>query len=155
MAQHLVLSTQSTHPPTLTQLKHGSLYLHLDFSDSPSANMSSSREPGSLARPPPKSGLTGTDSGAHRPALLVRGSRGYGRGFGNDAFELGVRVQTETHIDNSDGLGAQTVELSKVDSRSSTTGASGKGVPVQYDPERGDSHYDEDDTRHYDIDAKR
>lgn len=118
--------------------------------------MSSSREPASLGRPThPKSGLVGTDSGNGRSAILVRGSRGYGRGFGDDTFELGVRVQTETHIDNSDGAGIQTVELHRVDSHSSTTGASGKGVPAQYDLERGDDKYDEEDTRHYDLDAKR
>ena len=66
-----------------------------------------------------------------------------------------MRVQTETHIDNSDGAGVQTVELHRVDSHSSMTSASGKGVPVQYDPERGDDKYDEEDTRHYSIDAKR
>ncbi|KAF8609586.1 hypothetical protein BDV93DRAFT_540834 [Ceratobasidium sp. AG-I] len=134
MAQHLVLSTQN-------------------FNDSPSGNLSSSREPASLARPPhPKSGV---ESGTNRPAMLVRGSRGYGRPFGNDTFELGVRVQTETHIDNSDGAGVQTVSLHRVDSHSSMTSASGKNVPVQYDPERGDDKYDEEDTRHYGIDAKR
>lgn len=79
----------------------------------------------------------------------MRGPRARGRGgLGSDTFELGVRVQTETHMDHDDA-GARTVELHRVESLSST-GASGKGIPAQYDAERGYDRYDEDDTRHYD-----
>lgn len=148
MAQHLVLSTQRKPFLASIQLKQRLTYtLNLGPDGSPSGNLSSSREPVSLVRPPPKSSLVGTDSGNHRPVILTQGSRGYGHGFGGDAFELGVRVQMDTHIDKADGSDVQTVKLHRVDSHSSTTGASGKGVPVQYDVERGDDRYDYDDAK--------
>ncbi|CAE6455456.1 unnamed protein product [Rhizoctonia solani] len=141
MAQHLVLSTQN-------------------FNDSTSAHYSSGQNlPSSGARPPFHGGKAFlSDSGKTRPSssVVVRGPGGGGRTghMGTDTFELGVRIQTETHMDNGEDIGARTVDLQKVDSRSSTTGASGKGVPVQYDPERGYGNYDEDDTRKYDHDVK-
>ncbi|KAJ1311237.1 hypothetical protein OPQ81_009737 [Rhizoctonia solani] len=139
MAQHLVLSTQS-------------------FNDSTSGHYSSAREPPSSGgRPPFQAKGYLSESGKTRPAssIVVRGPGGRnGHAMATDTFELGVRIQTETHMDSGVDIGARTVDLQKVESRSSTTGASGKGVPVQYDPERGYDHYDEDDTRQYDRDAK-
>ncbi|KAG8691506.1 hypothetical protein FRC11_002402 [Ceratobasidium sp. 423] len=136
MAQHLVLSTQN-------------------FNDSTSAaHFSSSRGPPSGGRPFQGKGFL-SESGKTRPtsSIVARGPGGRS-GLPTDTFELGVRVETETHMDNGEDLGARTVDLKRVDSRSSTTDASGKGVPVQYDPERGYGQYDEDDTRQYDRDAK-
>ncbi|CCO29386.1 hypothetical protein RSOLAG1IB_02656 [Rhizoctonia solani AG-1 IB] len=136
MAQHLVLATQN-------------------FNDSTSANYSSTREPPSLGRPVfPAKAFRSSESGNTRPvsSVIVRGPGGRtGRGNPNDTFELGVRVQTETHMDNGDDNGVRTVDLQRAESRSST-GASGK---VQYDPERGYGPYDEDETRKYDSDAKQ
>lgn len=71
---------------------------------------------------------------------MVHGSGRRGRGFGSDTFELGVRVQTETHMDRGD-VGTRTVELSKIESNSSAE-LSGKGVTP--DPERGYGHYNPD-----------
>ncbi|QRV91421.1 hypothetical protein RhiJN_19439 [Ceratobasidium sp. AG-Ba] len=137
MAQHLVLSTQNFNGTSSTN------------------NVSSSRDPTLANRPQyPKS--LGAESAKYRPTSLIRSPRGYGRGgYASDTFELGVRVQTETHMETDDlpHSGARTVELQRAESISSTTGNSGKGVPVQYDPERGYA-YDEEDTRQYIVDAK-
>lgn len=132
MSQHLVLSTQR-------------------FNDSSSTNYSSSRDPVSArnAALAHAKGTQGTESSKARPtSLVVRG-----RHPPTDTFELGVRIQTETHMDNGNDVGVRTVDLHRVESLSST-GASGKGVPAQYDPERGYDHDDEDDSRQYDRDAK-
>ncbi|KAF8707610.1 hypothetical protein RHS03_04030, partial [Rhizoctonia solani] len=136
MAQHLVLSTQN-------------------FNDSTSANYSSAREPPSLGRPVfPAKGFQSSESGKTRPtsSITVHGSgiRNL-RGNPTDTFELGVRIQTETHMDTEGDGGVRTVDLQRVESHSST-GASGK---VKYDPERGYEPYDEDETRRYDSDAKQ
>ncbi|KAG9104869.1 hypothetical protein FRC06_006694 [Ceratobasidium sp. 370] len=95
------------------------------------------------------------ESGKHRPTSLVRSPRGHGRGgYGTDTFELGVRVQTETHMETDGHLvSARAVELQRAESLSSTTGASAKGFPGQYDLERGDDKYEED-ARQYALDAK-
>ncbi|CAE7073543.1 unnamed protein product [Rhizoctonia solani] len=135
MAQHLVLATQN-------------------FNDTTSANYSNSRDlPSSGARPPFKGFLS--ESGKTRPtsSVVVRAPGGR-HPMGTDTFELGVRIQTETHMDHGEDVGARTVDLQKVESRSSTTDTSGKNDLVKYDPERGYSQYDEDDTRQYDRDAK-
>ncbi|CAE6490580.1 unnamed protein product [Rhizoctonia solani] len=136
MAQHLVLSTQN-------------------FNDSTSANYSSAREPPSLGRPVfPAKGFQSSESGKTRPtsSITVHGSgiRNL-RGNPTDTFELGVRIQTETHMDTEGDGGVRTVDLQRVESHSST-GASGK---VKYDPERGYEPYDEDETHRYDSDAKQ
>ncbi|KAG8745738.1 hypothetical protein FRC10_007218, partial [Ceratobasidium sp. 414] len=123
------------------------------FNDAASTNnMSSSRDPTLAGRPHPQS--LGIESGKHRSASLVRSPRGQGRGgYGADTFELGVRVQTETHMETDElPVSARAVELQRAGSFSSTTGTSAKGVPVQYDLERGDDKYE--DTRQYELDAK-
>ncbi|KAG9126618.1 hypothetical protein FRC07_002768 [Ceratobasidium sp. 392] len=133
MAQHLVLDTQN-------------------FNDNSSTiNVPSSHDP-TLARQHPKS--LGVESGKHHPTSLVHTPRGHGRnGFGGDTFELGVRVQTETHMDMDDlPAGTRAVDLQRAESFSSM-GASGKGVPVQYDPERGYDKYEENN-RQFGYDAK-
>ncbi|KAG8726540.1 hypothetical protein FRC12_023306, partial [Ceratobasidium sp. 428] len=134
MAQHLVLATQN-------------------FNDNASTiNIPSTHDP-TLARAHPKA-LT-IDSGKHYPSSFVRTPRGHDRsGYGGDTFELGVRVQTETHMDMDElPVGSRAVELRRAESLSSTTGASGKGLPVQYDPERGYDKYEED-SRQHSFDAK-
>ncbi|CAE6388871.1 unnamed protein product [Rhizoctonia solani] len=135
MAQHLVLSTQN-------------------FNDTTSANYSNTREiPSSGGRPFHGKGFL-SDSAKIRPSSSTV-VRPHGRHpAGADTFELGVRIQTETHMDSGEDSGARTVDLQRAESRSSMTDASGKGVPVQYDPERGYGQYDDDDTRKYDRDAK-
>ncbi|CAE6395923.1 unnamed protein product [Rhizoctonia solani] len=136
MAQHLVLATQN-------------------FNDSTSANYSSAREPPSLGRPVfAAKGFQSSESSKTRPtsSVIVRGPGGRAiPAKTTDTFELGVRIQTETHMDNGDDNGARTVDLQRAESRSST-GASGK---VQYDPERGYGPYDEDETHRYDSDVKQ
>ncbi|CUA76897.1 hypothetical protein RSOLAG22IIIB_02376 [Rhizoctonia solani] len=136
MAQHLVLSTQN-------------------FNDTTSAHYSNSRDLPSSARPPFSAKGFSSESGKTRPtsSVVMRGPAGR-HPMATDTFELGVRIQTETHMDNGEDLGVRTVDLQRAESRSSTTGTSGKGVPVQYDPERGYGQYDDDDTRKYDRDAK-
>ncbi|KAG9095458.1 hypothetical protein FS749_010418 [Ceratobasidium sp. UAMH 11750] len=135
MSQHLVLSTQ-------------------DFNDTSSTNISNNYDPTLAGRPRDPRSL-GVESGKHRSTSLVHSPRGHGRGgYGTDMFELGVRVQTETHMEADDvPVTARAVELQRAGSFSSTTGASAKGIPVQYDLERGDDKYEED-TRRYSPDAK-
>jgi hypothetical protein len=146
------IDTKYVHIPTTSLPKWNQFKSSISgFNDSASTSYTSSRDPVSAPRPPIHvKGFQSSDSGKARPkSLMVRGG---GQQNPTDTFELGVRIQTETHMDGGDELGARTVDLHRVESLSST-GASGKGVPAQYDPERGFDH-DDDDTRHYDRDVK-